>query len=727
MPEDHIQIKIDQVIGPRYLNLFYAVYFPAFVGALVIGTFFGNQIIGGMTGKYGSLSTLDQISQVQFIVNLYLSMAILIPVLLIFISEYRIRSMNMNLSSLLGRKGTLYTLIYTLIGLGVYFFLEFVLSTTILVTRGQEVIFKAQSVPTSPDFYQIYIYTLISPDTNARTERNLLLLSFVLLYIGIEYLLRGLIANYSRVAKVGMGTAVLVSATIQAIAFSNIFLLPNDWDVLIYIFLQFFLWGLISGIIWWRTRNFWGSALFSVLLKLLSTDSTFQRVFLDFLAAIQEDLLFIQLPSNFTSQVSTGFTFLRIALIVLAIPSITLGYNETIPILRRIISDIRFQKRGLAVVLLSFIVIDIVFTAFVSNTNAFSLIVGYILAIVVLRFVLPFIFRLFDPPTPASMALVMGGLLDDPRNLNETFPLNVKADIEFLESSDPWYFDPRKMAIVAGLGYIYLLFITATYRQLSRLDLENQIRFIVFFLILPGVSLSILSYFWSKSLRNGYFFSKPWRRWLNFLVLTLLLWNTYVWTLAASKVSFHWSDVPFFLPLTLTVWPTEIKDEETEIAQGIGQFGRKETFRFVERVDRTAFSKSFESLMHHPHDQVSSGVIILATKIGLLTLDELIGLYKGEEVSRGGKVGILISLGLLEKNEARWTLLDALASEDIEVRKAAFWSLGRVGKPEDLGRMVSILEGNPHPSLMRIAEQAILKIDPNYPLAGVRDNLSISF
>ncbi len=727
MSDNTTQIKIDQVIGPRYLNLFYSVYFPAYIGSLIIGVFFGNQFIGGLTGKYGSLTTLDQIDQLQFVLNMYLSMSILIPLLLIFISEYYVRSMNMNLSPLTGRKGKNFTLLYVFLGLGVYFFLILILSTVMVTTRGEEVIFKSQSVPTSPDFYQTYIYTLISPDQTANTEKNLLLISFALLYVGVEYLLRGLIANFSRVAKVGMGTAVIASALIQAITFSNIFLLPNDWDVLIYIFLRFFFWGLISGIIWWRTRNFWASALFAVLLNLLTTGSMFQRIFLEFLQRLQEELLFIQISSNFSSQVSTFFTFLRIALIVLAVPTVVLGYNETLPILRKLIADVRLQKRGLAVVLLAFIVIDIIFSAFVSTTSSFSLIFGYIIALVVLRFVLPFVFRLLEPPTPESMMLVASGLMDDPKNLNDIFPLNVKADIDFLEASEPWYLLPKRIAVVMGFGYVYLLFIAATYRQLERLDLVNQIRFVIFFVLMPGMALTIFSYFWANSMRNGFFFSKSWRKWLNFMVLLLLLWNIYIWTKSASQVSFHWSYAPFFLPLAMTIWPADIKEPETEFAQGLGQFGRFATFRYVERTDSSQFAECFRNLIHHPHDQVASGVVILATKIGLLEEEDLISLFKEPEISRGLKSGILIGLGLKGTNDARWTLLDALGDEDVEVRKAAFWALGQCGTPDDLGRMVSILEGNPHPSLVQIAEKAILKIDPNYPLAGVRDNLSISF
>ncbi len=720
------QYVIDQAIGPKFLNLFYGVYFPAYIGSLAIGLLFGNQMVGALTGKYGNLF-LEPTDQIQFYVNTYLSMSILIPILIIVSSEYELKKMGIGLSPPLRKKNVKATLFYVIMALGTYFLLEFILSTTIIATRGQDVIFKSQSITTSPDFYQANIYNIISPDDKADREKILLFLSFIGTYIGIEYLLRGLIANFARVSKLGMGTAILVGAIIQATAFSNFFLLFYDWDVYVFVFLRMFIWGLVSGIIWWRTRNFWGSSLFSVVMNLLSSNSVFQRVALDILSIIQDNIQFIQFGSDFVSQVKTLFLFLRVSLILLALPSVLLGYRETIPVLKTIIRDFKFQKKGLIIVIFAFFVIDIVFSVFMSNSvNPLLLVVGFIVSIIVLRFVLPFVYMLLPSPTQETMFIMAGKFTEDVKNLNEFYPIDVQEDIEMLESNEPWYFNGIRLASIFGFLYLYLLFITAAYRQLDRLSFSDQIKYVIFMVLIPLLVFMMVSFYWARSMKLGYFFSKSWRKWLNFFFFFLLFMNIYIWTTSASTITFHWSFFPFFLPLLLTIWPTTVEKAENEFSYGLGQYGRSATFRWVEKFDSTDFEKVYEGLFDHPHEKVVSGVILLASKIELLNEDKLLEMSKEEDISRGKLIGILLGLGLVGTSDSRWLLLEALKNPDIEVKKAAYWALGKKGKPEDLSWMVNVLESNPNPELVKIAETAILAIDPNYPLAGVRDNLSIA-
>ena len=718
--------KIDQFTGPMFLNLFYSIYFPAYIFALLIGLFFGNTIIGTLTGKSGDLFDPDPSISQQYVINLYMTLSIVFPIILAIATDYRMKSMRINYAPSVGKRGYLGTWFYIMMGLGFFFFVQIVLSTLFVAWRGPTVIFRTQNLVTSPDFFLKFIYTTISPDENAKIERFLIFGGLFCTYVGIEFLLRGLLTNYSRVAKLGFGSAVLISGLIQAVAFSNVLQVFPHWDSYLYVVIVNFFWGLTAAILWWRTKNFWAPVIYSIMSNLLLPSSVFRRVLFDIINLTIDEFSFLPIPGNIVTQIQTAFEFLRIALIVLTIPSIFLGFQEVFVIIRTLYKDFRRQSKGIFIVGASFIVIDLIFSLFVSGQNPLGLFVGFFLAMIVLRIVLPIVYRFLDHPTPISLqALASGGFMDDPKNLNEVFPLNVTEDIRIIEGKG-WKMNPRIAGISSGLLYIYLLFVTATYRQLERLGLEEIIRFTIFLVSMPAIGFGLGTYFWTRAIERGYFFSKPWRRWLDLILLILTSVLISLWTVSSSQVNFHWAYIPLFFPYALTIWPSKIRDPGTEYAFGLGQYGRRRTFMWVESNENNRFSAAFEELTEHPHEKVVSGVYLLAAKLGLKAESDYVDMLKDKDLPRGKLVGAILGLGLIGSFKSEGILLDLLANPDLEVRKACYWALGRIGTREALGRMVSILESNPNPALVPLAEEAILKIDPNYPLAGVRDNLSIS-
>ena len=96
---------------------------------------------------------------------------------------------------------------------------------------------------------------------------------------------------------------------------------------------------------------------------------------------------------------------------------------------------------------------------------------------------------------------------------------------------------------------------------------------------------------------------------------------------------------------------------------------------------------------------------------------------KSEENTKGSIIGSILALGLVGSQKAESVLLSYLENEVDDIKLCAYWALGKVGSSQVLGRMAHILESNPKKSLIPIAENAILTIDPNYPLAGMRENI----
>ncbi|MFV2013855.1 MAG: HEAT repeat domain-containing protein [Candidatus Heimdallarchaeota archaeon] len=98
---------------------------------------------------------------------------------------------------------------------------------------------------------------------------------------------------------------------------------------------------------------------------------------------------------------------------------------------------------------------------------------------------------------------------------------------------------------------------------------------------------------------------------------------------------------------------------------------------------------------------------------------------KATENTNGSIIGSILALGIIGSKKAESVLLEFLENEVDDIKLCAYWALGKVGSPQVLSRMAQILESNPKRNLIPIAERAILTIDPNYPLAGVRENVLI--
>ena len=84
-------------------------------------------------------------------------------------------------------------------------------------------------------------------------------------------------------------------------------------------------------------------------------------------------------------------------------------------------------------------------------------------------------------------------------------------------------------------------------------------------------------------------------------------------------------------------------------------------------------------------------------------------------------MGRILAIGLKGTKVSEGVLLDQISDDDLDIRIGAYWALGRTGTASALSRMAKVIEENPISELVKIAERAILNIDPMYPLAGLRE------
>ncbi len=713
------QGRFTQFQGNLFISHYYKIYFPAFIFSTIISIFFGDLLISAIVGvePVNPADTLAGNSG-QGLIHGFLSIGLLSPIFVIILSDMEIRKLGLTYNHPKQMMSKKMSVLMLAIGLGLYFLFSTLVKFLFALQFGNYFVVKALFNPGSPDFSVIFAADLIRVSNAPQVYSNLIILSFALTYISIEFILRGLIANDARAFRYGIVGGVFLPAFMQGVTYTYGLLLFTNPAQYFIAFLVYFFLGFFSGLIYWKTGRFWVSASYSVLAFLLQPGSAFQ---LNFLSGLPDFLGEYNLYDSTTTTVEIigdYLGYINVALIIIAPFLALMAYADVWKILKDLYIGMRKYYLGIAIVGVSFILIDVIFSFFTSSQNPLGSIVGFILALVVVSFVLNYVVKILPPPTSQYDIMRTIDLL--PRN--ELFPIDVRADTVYLDGDKPWWYNTTVVSILLSLGYLYLVFLAGGLRQIELLDFENKIRYIVFFGALPSVLLGLGSYFMVRSMRRGYFFQKSWRTRLIQSLQILLVMNLLIWTRSAAITTFSWSVVPLFVGFAITVWPPEIENAIKEFSFGFVE-NRIATFRWID-YSQGEFEQVYKILLNSQLHRVAIGAYISSAKLGWLNAETLIEeLRSTDEFQK--KIGIALALGIIGDRSAEGVLVDLLKDEELEVKKAGFWALGRLGTPRVLPIMISIIEGTPSESLVEIAEESILKIDPDFPLAGLRDNLTL--
>ena len=200
--------------------------------------------------------------------------------------------------------------------------------------------------------------------------------------------------------------------------------------------------------------------------------------------------------------------------------------------------------------------------------------------------------------------------------------------------------------------------------------------------------------------------------------------NIIIWVRDASIISFTWAVVPLFFVFAVTIWAKPVEIPPAEFSKGFTGTGRNATFRWIKHHP-SDYLDVFDKLQTSKIDQVVVGSYIAQAKYGKIDGNQIIEKLRNcETISE--KVGTILTLGIIKETRGEGALLDQLKEEDFEVKKATFWALGNAGTRNALPAMATTLESTPEKNLVKIAEKAILKIDPDYPLAGLGEELIVT-
>lgn len=711
---------VDRIKANRLVSTYYQVYFPAYIIALLLGYIIGNNVMGRFTGKYGTLLG-DFAEQFRFQINISLFIAIVTPILVISFSDSQMGNRNLAYRKIANKMNGFGTWAYIFIGLGIYYFFAYISRTVLIAISHTKIAALTSGTVTSPDYYAILTGRLLSVDSSFKTEVYIIVISFILTYISMDFIFRGLIFEDAISNRISIGGAVLFAAFIQAIAYSNSMLLFSNASVFVYSWTNFFLMGLFAGIVIWRTGKFWTAPVFSVLAFFLQAKSDFQ---INVLRALPEAFGAYNPVDSINSQteeIANFLSFFQVGLIVLAPIIVILAYKESWYIIKTLAIDLWNYKRAILLVSLAFLAIDLIFSGVAGGGGGggLGIIAGILIAMVIVSFVIRFLFMLLPPPDPMEYML-----MQTTQKTQEHNPIDVFTDIAFLENNVPLYYNYYFSGIASGVGYLYLLFVSGAYRQFQLLSGTNIIIYILLFVLLPVSAFALGAFFYARAQARGYFFSENWRGRLFALLLILFSINVYVWIRSAALTQFFPYTISLFIAYAITIWPKPIRSAVRDFSLGLAGKGRLATFRWI-NYDASEFIPVISQLLTSKDQQVVVGTYIAAAKLHIFTEDEMLETLRLSEPPMERIVGNILALGIIKAQNAEGILLNYLKSEQTEVKKAVFWALGKVGSPKALPAMAAELESTPITSIMRIAEEAILRIDPNYPLSGLRDQLSM--
>ena len=263
-----------------FISNYYRILFSAFILSVIFSFLFGDQLLSivlniepvGFGGYFQVLinvtnnqETVDDLAKaIQFQNNLIISSALFLPIFAIILSDLEIRKKQLNYTqkgSSMPKSGVFFFIIACL---GLYFLLSLLLQLLASTLFGNSFISVARDSVLSFDSSATFAVNAIAIDPSLKTQLLLLAIAFILIYITFEFIFRGLIANEAKAVRIPARTYFVLPAIVQGIAFLNSLTIFTAPHIFFYNFFLYFLLGLFSGIIFWRTGRFWASIIYGL-------------------------------------------------------------------------------------------------------------------------------------------------------------------------------------------------------------------------------------------------------------------------------------------------------------------------------------------------------------------------------------------------------------------------------------------------------------------------------
>ena len=528
--------SFNRFYASHFLSIFYKIFFPVIIVSSIFQFIFQLLLI---PSNFGGIGILDYTVISPSLMITFTVGSLITAIGIVVLSDHEMKKYSLYYNSVTNKMSNGKSTIFSLPIIGLYMGLIFLIQFILTRLYGPGILISNQSVSFDLDYGVNRAAKFW--DLSTSNEQTMVLFTYFLVYIALEIFLRGHIARQAEGYNLGPSAIIFIPAIIQATAFtSGTALFSGDFIYYFYKVLDALLLGIVLGIILYRTGNFFITIISALIIRIFDSRSEFQSVILKMLPESFGEYNPLDSVTSTSDNISQFINYSQIFLIVVSPFIIIIGYQEVIKIISKIKIDFKKQWFGYLVLASAFIIIDIVFS-FMTGLDLFSALIGFFIALLVIRFVLSYFFQVLPNPTSPPI------LNSQSSDIEGALPFNINEDIKFTNNNPKWFNNPRNNSVLGILIFIYFLFLSATYRQINDLTTLEIMTFLIYLIILPSLIIGLSLYYITKAQQKGFFFQEKWRENLFYTSYLLIFITIISWTNRTSTLNFSWRLLPIAL------------------------------------------------------------------------------------------------------------------------------------------------------------------------------------
>ncbi len=695
--------SFNRFYASHFLSIFYKIFFPVIIVSSIFQFIFQLLLI---PSNFGGIGILDYTVISPSLMITFTVGSLITAIGIVVLSDHEMKKYSLYYNSVTNKMSNGKSTIFSLPIIGLYMGLIFLIQFILTRLYGPGILISNQSVSFDLDYGVNRAAKFW--DLSTSNEQTMVLFTYFLVYIALEIFLRGHIARQAEGYNLGPSAIIFIPAIIQATAFtSGTALFSGDFIYYFYKVLDALLLGIVLGIILYRTGNFFITIISALIIRIFDSRSEFQSVILKMLPESFGEYNPLDSVTSTSDNISQFINYSQIFLIVVSPFIIIIGYQEVIKIISKIKIDFKKQWFGYLVLASAFIIIDIVFS-FMTGLDLFSALIGFFIALLVIRFVLSYFFQVLPNPTSPPI------LNSQSSDIEGALPFNINEDIKFTNNNPKWFNNPRNNSVLGILIFIYFLFLSATYRQINDLTTLEIMTFLIYLIILPSLIIGLSLYYITKAQQKGFFFQEKWRENLFYTSYLLIFITIISWTNRTSTLNFSWRLLPIALFTLLFIWEKPIEDVVKEVTFGLVSKSRYATMRWIQ-YNQKIFKSIISDLLLIQNDNLTVGVYLAMARNDLIDA-EIISKKLNDNSKISEIIGIILAIGICNIKNLEKQVLDFIDHDNLDIQIAVYSTLGKIGSTYSLPKMVKFLEENPKIALFKHARDAIQSIDPNYPI-----------
>ncbi|MHA1911727.1 MAG: HEAT repeat domain-containing protein [Candidatus Kariarchaeaceae archaeon] len=528
-------------------------------------------------------------------------------------------------------------------------------------------------------------------------------LILILQVVSNEYIYRGLLAGEMRRRGAGAFAFLWVPAIVYAItATETANLLDGFISYYLFNLVRNLVQGLILTYLFWKVRHLPVNIIVAVVLHLFRGD--IRDIFIEVLPLYfgkydPEDSI-----QTWSDKIILTIDYLGLTLAVMGIFVLVLGYKDVGEYFSVIKREGRKQAKPTLIVAAVFFGIQLIFgiLGMLGPSGFMLLILGWIFAAY-------YVNSLISKTLKSDAA--MGQLSASNREFLLQVPdLLARNSIKFLKDVAKPPRGKYFWIFFANFFFAIFSFITYSSRQITSWWEP------FYLILLPVIALSFCGWAYSRYLiRRDYFLSSL-DTWIRRLVPIILIFYAILFTNWMIYVEFHLRIIILTLPF-VRLWVPYYDKVEVEAAIKLLNTPRHySTLKKLVDIERTEPDILASCFSGNLSIYETPGLLLL---VGALKLDKhKEWVYKIMVNSEEGIVqqAAIVTLGIIGERTNMDKITSFLRSPSLDLRIASAWALGQLNERDSLRDLSSALEVEPDKKCQNTMIDAILKIDPTYPV-----------